>query len=59
MLAIPPSRARVDGPPVFAQATETQRVSPNATHDALSSDDVEYITNARHQRIGRRVNGGP
>ncbi|MEZ4467719.1 MAG: RHS repeat-associated core domain-containing protein [bacterium] len=22
-------------------------------------DDVEYVTNAQHQRIGRRVNGGP
>ena len=60
LLAILPALAGAStGPWSFAQATETTWVSPNAAHDALGGDDVEYVTNAQHQRIGRRVNGGP
>ncbi|MEZ4473287.1 MAG: hypothetical protein R3F60_21370 [bacterium] len=60
LLAFLPALAGAStGPWGFAQATETTWVLPNAAHDVLGGDDVEYLTNAQHERIGRRVNGGP
>ncbi|MEZ4472780.1 MAG: hypothetical protein R3F60_18745 [bacterium] len=55
MLAIfPPFAGASTGPPKFAQETERNGLSPDVAHAALGGDDVEYVTNAQHQRIGRR-----